>query len=49
MPLDKSKSKNAFRHNVAKEIKAGRPKRQALAIAYHVEHKAPHPRKRATK
>lgn len=47
MPLDKSKSKHAFSHNVAKEIKAGRPKRRAVAIAYAVERAKPKPRKRA--
>ena len=34
MPLVKSSSKNAFRKNVATEIKAGKPPKQAVAIAY---------------
>jgi len=34
MPLVKSTSKNAFRKNVAAEIKAGKPPKQAVAIAY---------------
>ena len=33
MPLVKSSSKNAFRKNVATEIKAGKPPKQAVAIA----------------
>ena len=34
MPLIKSKSKGAFAKNVKKEIAAGRPPKQAVAIAY---------------
>ena len=34
MPLEKSKSKAAFNHNVKKEIEAGKPAKQAVAIAY---------------
>ena len=34
MPLDKSDSKRAFGKNVGAEIKAGKPKAQAVAIAY---------------
>jgi hypothetical protein len=34
MPLIKSKSKAAFSKNVATEMKAGRPQKQAIAIAY---------------
>jgi len=34
MPLIKSKSKVAFGKNVATEIKAGKPQKQAVAIAY---------------
>jgi len=34
MPLVKSSSKNAFRANVKKEIAAGKPPKQAVAIAY---------------
>ena len=34
MPLVKSKSKEAFKKNVKKEIAAGRPPKQAVAIAY---------------
>ena len=34
MPLVKSASKNAFRKNVKAEIAAGKPQKQAVAIAY---------------
>ena len=34
MPLKKSPSKEAFRKNVAAEVKSGRPVKQAVAIAY---------------
>jgi len=40
MPLIKSKSKKAFVSNIKKEIKAGKPKKQAVAIAYSVKRKA---------
>ena len=40
MPLIKSKSTKAFKHNVKAEIKAGKPKKQALAIAYSVKRKS---------
>ena len=34
MPLQKSKSKAAFSSNVKEEIGAGKPQKQAVAIAY---------------
>jgi hypothetical protein len=34
MPLMKSSSKKAFGHNVAAEVNAGKPQKQAVAIAY---------------
>lgn len=34
MPLESGKSKAAFSHNVATEIKVGDPQKQAVAIAY---------------
>ena len=40
MPLVKSTSKNAFRKNVAAEIKAGKPPKQAIAIAYSTKRAA---------
>lgn len=39
MPLIKSGSKNAFVSNLKAELSAGRPKKQALAIAYSVKRK----------
>lgn len=39
-PLKKSSSKKAFVSNLKTEIKAGKPKKQALAIAYSVKRKA---------
>lgn len=40
MPLIKSKSKKAFKENVRREIKTGKPKKQAVAIAYSVQRKS---------
>ena len=40
MPLVKSTSRNAFRKNVKAEIKAGKPQKQAVAIAYSVKREA---------
>jgi hypothetical protein len=40
MPLKKSPSKQAFKSNVKAEIAAGRPQKQAVAIAYSVKKKA---------
>lgn len=37
MPLDHSSSKEAFSRNVAAEMDAGKPQKQALAIAYSVK------------
>lgn len=38
----KSKSKEAFSHNVKTEMAAGRPLKQSLAIAYAEKHSAEH-------
>jgi hypothetical protein len=40
MPLVKSDSKKAFEKNLKTEIKAGKPQKQALAIAYSTQRKA---------
>lgn len=37
MPLDKSGSKKSVGVNIKKEMKAGKPKKQAVAIALNVE------------
>ena len=34
MPLKKSKTDKAFKENIKTEIKAGKPVKQAVAIAY---------------
>ena len=43
MPLVKSSSPKAFRENVKAEVKAGKPVKQAVAIAYAVKRSAPAP------
>jgi hypothetical protein len=42
MPLKKSGSKGAFSQNVRTEVKAGKPVKQAVAIAYATQRKAQH-------
>lgn len=42
MPLVKSTSKQAFSENIKREIAAGKPQKQAVAIAYSVKRKAQH-------
>ena len=37
MPLKQSSSKKAFQQNIKTEMKAGKPKKQAVAIAYSVQ------------
>ncbi len=37
MPLVKSKSEKAFKKNISTEVKAGKPVKQAVAIAYSVK------------
>ena len=41
MPLTKSKSKAAFSKNVAAEMHAGKPQKQAVAIAYSATKEKP--------
>jgi hypothetical protein len=45
MPLKKSASPKAFKTNVATEIKAGKPPKQAVAIAYSGKQAAAKPSK----
>ncbi len=40
MPLIKSTTKKAFGENVSTEMNAGRPQKQALAIAYSIKRRA---------
>jgi len=40
MPLSKSPSKAAFRKNIEAEVSAGKPVKQAVAIAYSVKRAA---------
>jgi hypothetical protein len=46
MPLVKSKSPQAFRKNVAAEVKSGKPVKQAVAISYAVKREAAKPAKK---
>ena len=49
MPLNKSKSQAAFQENVKTEIAAGKPPKQAVAIAYATKglHHSDHSAKRS--
>jgi hypothetical protein len=40
MPLKKSASKAAFKSNIKAEVKAGKPVKQAVAIAYSEKRRA---------
>ena len=40
MPLEKGSSPKAFKANIKTEVKAGKPVKQAVAIAYSEERKA---------
>ena len=40
MPLKKGKSKKAFKSNIKAEVKAGKPIKQAVAIAYAQKRKS---------
>jgi hypothetical protein len=45
MPLKHSKSDKAFKENIKAEVKAGKPAKQAVAIAYSVKHTVEKPKK----
>jgi len=45
MPLKKSKSPKAFSSNVKTEMEAGKPQKQAVAIAYQIKRDAENKRK----
>ena len=40
MPLKKSKSDRAFKENIKAEVNAGKPVKQAVAIAYSTKREA---------
>lgn len=40
MPLSRGKSKKAFVKNIKTEIAAGKPQKQAVAIAYSVKRRS---------
>ena len=40
MPLKKGKSEKSFKSNIKTEMEAGKPQKQAVAIAYSVARKA---------
>lgn len=40
MPLEKGKDKKAFDHNIKAEVKAGKPVKQAVAVAYSEKRQA---------
>jgi len=40
MPLEKSTSQKAFKHNIEAEIGAGKPQKQSVAIAYSEKREA---------
>ena len=49
MPLVKSPSKEAFRKNIAAEVKSGKPVKQSVAIAYAVKRAAAKPASKGKK
>jgi hypothetical protein len=49
VPLVKSKSPEAFRKNVKTEVAAGKPQKQAVAIAYSTQRAAAKPASKGKK
>jgi hypothetical protein len=49
MPLIKSKTDKAFKKNVSTEVKAGKPVKQAVAIAYATKRDAQSKKAKSTK
>jgi len=49
MPLVKSKSPEAFRKNIKAEVAAGKPIKQAVAIAYSVKRASQKPMSKGKK
>ena len=47
MPLMKGKSNAAFQHNIKAEMAAGKPQKQAVAIALNTAHHSDHSKKRS--
>lgn len=45
MPLKQGSSRKAMSQNIRTEMAAGRPQKQAVAIAYNVAGKSSHPHK----
>ena len=46
MPLIRSETKEAFEKNLRREMKRGKPQKQALAIAYDVQRRAKRKKRR---
>ena len=49
MPLKKGSSKRAISRNIATEMRAGRPQKQAVAIAFNVAGKSKRKKRKTTK